>query len=62
MKKKKSGGKWGQPRPPENKGELKKLRGLEWEADHSCLGNGGDPNKKWKKMMKSRNWGGLDVG
>ena len=29
----------------------------------SCIGNGGDVNKKnGKKMMKIRNWGGLGRG
>ena len=29
--------------------ELKKALGLEWGAGKSCIGNGGDVNKKWKK-------------
>ena len=42
--------------------ELKKALGLEWGVDKSCIGNGGDVNKKnGKKMMKIRNgswtWG-----
>ena len=37
--------------------ELKKALGLEWGAGKSCIGNGGDVNKKWKKTYEEQKSG-----